>query len=75
MISGNPQDSLIIQALRYDGIEMPPSEPLPDSVIRDFETWIDRGAVDPRKIAPSTGSQTSSDANASLWSLKPIAES
>lgn len=43
------EESLLLKALRYDDIEMPPKRKLPDSVIRDFETWIAMGAPDPRE--------------------------
>ena len=48
LIAGKPADSLLIEALKYDGLEMPPSGKLPDEVIRDFEKWIEMGAPDPR---------------------------
>ena len=41
-------ESLLIESIRYDGYEMPPSGKLPDSVIADFEKWIELGAPDPR---------------------------
>lgn len=45
---GDSNASLLMQALRYESTEMPPKGKLPDSVIADFATWIDAGAVDPR---------------------------
>ena len=45
---GDPEASLLLQAIRYDGLEMPPSGKLPDRVIADFEQWIRAGAYDPR---------------------------
>jgi len=48
LVPGKAETSLLIQALRYDGIEMPPKGKLPASVIQDFETWIGMGAPDPR---------------------------
>ncbi|MCA9138008.1 MAG: PSD1 domain-containing protein, partial [Planctomycetales bacterium] len=44
---GQPASSLLIAALRYDSMEMPPDEPLPEKVIRDFEQWIRMGAAMP----------------------------
>ena len=41
-------ESLLLQAIRYDGLEMPPEGKLPDHVIADFEQWIAAGAPDPR---------------------------
>ncbi len=50
---GRPATSLLLTALRYDGMEMPPDEPLPKHVIRDFETWIRSGAAMPDLAAES----------------------
>lgn len=76
VVAGKPAESLIVQAIKYDGLEMPPDGPLPETVIRDFETWIARGAVFPAAkktpdAAPATTDQTTHLA-ANLWSLKPI---
>jgi hypothetical protein len=46
-----PDDSLLISALRYESLEMPPSGKLPDTVIDDFIKWIALGAPDPRTEA------------------------
>ena len=49
VVGGKPGDSLILDALKYDGMEMPPAGKLPESVIKDFEKWIAMGAPDPRE--------------------------
>jgi hypothetical protein len=70
VVAGKPNESLLIQALRYDGLEMPPEKPLGESIIRDFETWIEQGAYFPDdNIAP-----IEKDAAAELWSLQPISD-
>lgn len=69
VIIGDPDSSLLIQALQYDGVEMPPKLRLPESVVADFKTWIESGATDPRvhtKTKPA-----SAVAAKTLWSLKP----
>ncbi len=48
LVKGKPAESLLMKALKHDGLEMPPSGKLPDSVIADFAKWIDLGAPDPR---------------------------
>ena len=48
IVPGNPNDSLLLKALRYETSEMPPKGRLPDAVIADFEQWISMGAPDPR---------------------------
>jgi hypothetical protein len=51
-----PEESLLISALRYEALEMPPTGKLPDEVINDFVKWISLGAPDPRSDDPATGS-------------------
>ncbi|MEW4567394.1 DUF1553 domain-containing protein [Tautonia sp. JC769] len=48
VVPGEVDESLLIDALRYDLLQMPPEGKLPDSVIEDFETWVGQGAPDPR---------------------------
>ncbi len=48
VVPGKPEDSLLLEALRYESLEMPPEGKLPEAVIRDFERWIRMGAPDPR---------------------------
>lgn len=48
LVAGDPAGSLIIEALRHDGLEMPPGKKLADSIVTDFEEWIRLGAPDPR---------------------------
>nr|WP_236649086.1 DUF1553 domain-containing protein [Rhodopirellula sp. SM50] len=74
LLAGSPDESLIIQALRYDGLEMPPEEPLPATIIKDFETWVSLGAVDPRdQPLPDASSRVEPNAtdDESLWSFVP----
>jgi len=42
-------EGTLIESLRYETFEMPPTGKLPASVIEDFETWVKMGAPDPRK--------------------------
>ena len=49
IVPGNAKESLLIEALRYEDLEMPPDGRLDDRVIADFERWIAMGAPDPRK--------------------------
>jgi hypothetical protein len=68
LAAGKPADSLLIQALRYDGLEMPPDQPLGETIIRDFETWVEQGGlVPPDQVAPQAD-----DSQTELWSLQPI---
>lgn len=51
---GNPDGSLLVDALKYNGLQMPPKERLSDEVIAHFEEWIRLGAVDPREGDPAS---------------------
>src|SRR5580765_5070670 len=48
--SGKPNESLLIEAIRYtgDAVKMPPKGKLPAAAIADLEEWVKLGAPDPR---------------------------
>ncbi len=71
LIPGKPDESLIVQAVRYDGLEMPPKKRLPDHVVNDFAEWVKMGAPDPRADLPKTAQRAPQEP---LWSLKPVAD-
>ncbi len=50
IVPGNPGDSLLIEAIRYQNkdLQMPPKYQLEAQEIADFEQWILMGAPDPR---------------------------
>ena len=59
VVPGDLDASLLIAAIRYETFEMPPQGKLDDSVIADFVTWIESGAVDPRDSdSPTSGSKS-----------------
>lgn len=72
---GNSEGSLLIESLKHDSFEMPPNTRLPDEVIADFVTWIERGGIDPRtkpihgKLKPVDW-----DAAAEHWAFQKIAD-
>jgi hypothetical protein len=67
IVPGDPEASLLIRAIRRTDLElkMPPREKLDPQAIADFETWVKRGAADPRS-GPAT------PAKGPLWSLEPL---
>ncbi|MEO1530367.1 MAG: c-type cytochrome domain-containing protein, partial [Planctomycetota bacterium] len=56
IVAGEPDQSLLIKAIRYDerDLEMPPEGKLPAQAIQAFEKWVREGAVDPRTAASGT---------------------
>jgi len=73
VVPGDEEQSLILAALRHESYEMPPDEKLPDSVIADFETWVRRGAFDPRDGEGQAGlPRVDWDAARSHWAFQPL---
>ncbi len=71
---GDSAGSLLVEAIRYESLEMPPEGKLPDSVIADFERWVEMGAPDPREGAPvAIAAQSEIDWNAArqFWAFRP----
>jgi hypothetical protein len=64
-------DSLLLQALRYEGYEMPPSGKLPDETIAAFTEWVAAGAADPREGDETIVDPPKVDAKLH-WSFKPM---
>lgn len=73
IVPGDADASLLLQAIRYDGMEMPPEGRLPDQIIHDFDRWIKAGAKDPRTETPDHRSDESTELKDKLpWSFTPI---
>ncbi len=68
---GRPNDSLLIQSVRYDddSLQMPPKKKLDPADIRILERWVAAGAADPRTDDPKTGRR----GTRSHWAFRPIA--
>ena len=67
VVPGDPEASLLVRAMKYEDTEMPPSGPLDERIIRDFEKWIRQGAIDPRKPAKSDAPTDSSEPGMIDW--------
>lgn len=74
VVPGKPGESLLLDAIRHETFEMPPSGKLADTVVADFETWIAQGAVDPRTAATSRQVQPTIDIEAGkeFWCFRPL---
>ncbi len=61
VVPGDPAGSLVLMALQYQGLEMPPDEKLPSEQIADVRRWIVMGAPDSRVTtkSPETSVQDS----------------
>lgn len=70
LVPGKAKDSLLISALRYESLEMPPNGKLPDQVIADFVKWIEIGAPDPRVSQPAGSSAVDIEAARNSWAYQ-----
>jgi uncharacterized protein DUF1549/uncharacterized protein DUF1553/cytochrome c len=75
VVPGKPDESLLIQAVRYKGLEMPPTGKLPDETIAILERWVATGAFDPR-VTEAKRSQESIDIDEGRqhWAFQPLRE-
>jgi mono/diheme cytochrome c family protein len=77
LMAGSPDDSLLLSAIRHEGLEMPPGKKLTDAEIQNVEEWIRSGAFDPRDHPPDLKSIATETFEAlyqdrrQWWSLQP----
>ncbi len=74
---GEPDASPLVKAIRYQDkdLKMPPEGRLSDEAIADLETWIRKGAPDPREgeaKRPIAGANIDLDAARQFWSFQPL---
>ena len=80
IVAGDPDKSLLIQAVRYahPDLQMPPKGKLSAEQVADFETWVKMGAPDPRVGGPVakllTAPAPDSPEAKQFWSFQPPAE-
>ena len=71
---GDVDGSLLIQAVRYAELMMPPVGRLHAEEIRTLERWVAEGALDPRKSLASAPSNMSPDSTGARnhWAFQPL---
>lgn len=72
VVPGKPEDSLLIEAIKYESFEMPPSEKLPDDQIAAMEAWVKMGAPWPAGEAVDPASKITEEDRAH-WAFQPVA--
>ncbi len=73
----NPQASLLLQAVRYEGPQMPPTGRLAASQVQDIETWVQSGLPWPADLqqlqsAPLRRAPEVNEETKKHWSFQPI---
>jgi cytochrome c553 len=77
IIQGNPNESLLLEAVRYGNkeLQMPPQKhggKLPDHVIKDLEHWVQMGAPDPREGTKPMAGGINLEEGRKHWSFQPL---
>ena len=75
LVAGNPDKSLLIQAVRYkdEDLQMPPKgEKLSDQQIADLTEWVRRGAPDPRTNVAKGSNAAYAGVGKNHWAFKPV---
>lgn len=70
LVPGKAEDSLLISAIRYESLEMPPNDKLPDQVIADFVKWVEIGAPDPRDGQTTASSTVDPEQARKSWTYR-----
>jgi len=74
VVAGEPEESLLIRAVRQSGdeLKMPPKRRLPDDVVTAMGKWIKDGAVWPKPVVKPNGASATSPAR--HWAYEPIGD-
>ncbi|MCA9008891.1 MAG: PSD1 domain-containing protein, partial [Planctomycetaceae bacterium] len=73
IVVSRADQSLIMQAVRYEGLEMPPTGRLRDRQIRQFQRWIEMGAFWPENSKPLREVKAQiTDEDRSWWAFQPL---
>jgi hypothetical protein len=82
VVPGKPVESLLIEAIHYRGLEMPPKGKLAPEKIAVLEEWVSRGTpwpgydksrpLESKRPDPGAASIRFTDDDRRLWSLQPV---
>jgi len=78
IVPGKPDESLLIEAIRYESLEMPPRTKMPDEEIAILVRWIEMGAPWPEDLEREHGTTASAapfpleERRSSHWAWQPI---
>lgn len=73
MVPGKPEESLLIEAIKYESFEMPPTGQLAAKDIQNFERWIREDAAWPKNIGRlREGAVQITDSDKEWWAFQPV---
>lgn len=77
IVPHKPDESLLIEAVRYESYEMPPAGKLDDESIAALVKWVEMGAPWPggdRTVRPTTPGELITEEDRSFWSFQPLSD-
>jgi len=74
VVPGHADESPLIEAVRYESLEMPPRGKLPDRVITDLVKWVEMGAPDPRTEKTTHVDSPRAANRQNHWAFQPITD-
>ncbi len=74
VVPGNPDASLLVKAVNFDGFEMPPKGKLSAQEISDLTTWVKSGAIWPttKLSASQRRALNFTDEEKEFWAFQPV---
>jgi mono/diheme cytochrome c family protein len=70
---GKPEESLLVEAIKYESFEMPPDGRLSEEEILRMQAWVADGAVWPEHQPPiRTASKRITDEDRQWWAFRPL---
>ena len=75
VVPGKVDESLLIEAVNYESLEMPPDGPLSSREIAILSDWVKRGAPWPEPTASRSAGEPGriSDEDRAYWAFQPLA--
>ena len=74
---GDTDDSLLLEAVKYESFEMPPDKPLSEDQVALLESWIKRGApwpADSQDQAAAIAQRGITEEDRNYWAFRPLQE-
>ena len=62
--------SLLLKAIRYEDLQMPPDKPLSETIVKDFTDWVQRGAPYPGNDNPKPTTVTKPTPQSNHWAFR-----
>lgn len=73
VVPSQVDESLLIQAIRYGELEMPPDKPLPEASVAVLTAWVAAGAPWPEHAAPIRQAENKiTEADRNWWAFQPL---